>query len=306
MSSGSTKVVYAGLIGDLLVAVSKLAASLISGSSAMLTEAIHSFADMSNQLFLLVGEHRGKTPADDSHQFGYGLETYFWAFVVGVMVVLFGGAVSIYEGFEHLRAGTPVGYPKLNLVVLALSFVFEGASFVVGYKEYRRLVAGRPVDGEEVGLWQFIKLTKDPSLYASLLGDVASLVGIVLAAIGVVLSAYLRIVWADGAASMMIGVLLVADGAVIMAATRSLIGGESALPLLRGEIARILSAEPLLEGPTGVATLQLGPQTILVSLTLNVSDHLTVGRTKALVTDVTHKLRTADSRLKHVLIAFAP
>src|ERR1700759_3197395 len=142
MADGSSKVVYAALLGNILVAASKYLAAIISGSSAMLTEAIHSTSDCANQLLLLIGVRRGKLPADSSHPFGYGMEIYFWTFVVAVLVLLAGGAYSIYQGLEQLDSPHPIRSPLLNLVVLSISAVFEGASFAVGYREYRK-VAGR-------------------------------------------------------------------------------------------------------------------------------------------------------------------
>src|SRR3954449_3232729 len=133
MADGSTRVVYAALIGNALVAVSKYIAAALSGSSAMLTEAIHSTSDCTNQLLLLIGVRRGKLPADASHPFGYGMEIYFWAFVVAVLVLLAGGAYSIYRGVSELADPRPIGSPELSLAVLFLSAIFEAGSFRVGY-----------------------------------------------------------------------------------------------------------------------------------------------------------------------------
>ena len=164
VAESSLAVVYSSLAGNVLVAVAKFVAAGLSGSGAMLTEAIHSAADSANQLLLLIGNRRSRAPADPSHAFGYGPEIYFWTFVVAVMVLIAGGAVSIVEGLHKLAAASPVRSPAINLAVLAVAAVFETASFLVGYRAYRRVVRGRRVNGREVGLWRFIELSKDPNL----------------------------------------------------------------------------------------------------------------------------------------------
>src|ERR1700759_2646524 len=121
MADGSSKVVYAALLGNILVAASKYLAAIISGSSAMLTEAIHSTADCTNQLLLLIGVRRGRLPADPTHPFGYGMEIYFWTFVVAVLVLLAGGAVSIVQGVKEFASPRPIESPMINFAVLGLA-----------------------------------------------------------------------------------------------------------------------------------------------------------------------------------------
>jgi cation diffusion facilitator family transporter len=305
MANSSTKVVYAALIGNVLVAASKFIAASISGSSAMLTEAIHSSADTANQVLLLIGNKRSRAPADAGHAFGYGMEIYFWTFVVAVMVLLAGGVVSLYEGIVQLRQPEPIRSPAISLGVLALSLVFEGSSLAVGYREYRRIVCGRKVDGESVGLWRFIVLSKDPNLYESLLEDSAALIGICFAATGVAASAYLGWLWADGVASIAIGVLLVVDSYVIALATRSLIAGESASPLVQQDIQRALDH---VEPPVPIAqldTLQLGPRCVLIAVTLTRDPDRAAKDFERDVDRLTKALKKADERITHVLFRLA-
>src|SRR5580765_4537477 len=203
MAEGSTRVVLTALAGNGAIALAKFAAAWISGSTAMLTEAIHSLVDTGDQLLLLVGQRRGLRPPDDSHPLGYGMEVYFWSFVVALMVFVLGGMLSIYEGVRHILDPAPVISPWISLGVLAVSAVFEGMSFRVGYREYKKVVRGSPIR-----FWAFIKGSKDPGLVSVLLEDSAALIGIGLAALGVAGSSFLHIAWADGAASVAIGVLL--------------------------------------------------------------------------------------------------
>src|SRR5664279_1684671 len=185
MSDASTKVVYAALTGNVLVALCKFAAAFLSGSSAMLTEAIHSAADTVNQVLLLVGTWRSRARPSAKHAFGHGMEIYFWTFVVAVIVLLAGGVASIWSGAMHLASPHPIESPLISLGVLALSALFEGSSLAFAYREYKRVVCGRLYRGQPVGVWRFIKLSKDPNLYESLLEDAAALVGVAFAAIGV-------------------------------------------------------------------------------------------------------------------------
>src|ERR1700704_2650401 len=164
--SGSICVVYGALAGNLAIAAAKCGAYALSGSSGLLTEAIHSLVDSIDQVLLLVGHKRARRPADAAHPFGHGMEAYFWSFVVAIMVLLLGAVVSVLEGLHHLRAPATITSPRISFAVLAMAALFDGISLAVGLKEYRRVVRGRPV-----GLWTFIPLSKDPSLYASLLED---------------------------------------------------------------------------------------------------------------------------------------
>src|SRR5471032_14525 len=152
MPQGSTRVVLTALAGNGAIALAKLVAAGLSGSTAMFTEAIHSLVDTGDQLLLLVGQTRGRRKPDDSHPLGYGMEVYFWSFVVALMVFVLGGMFSIYEGVRHIIQPSPLVSPWISLGVLAVSAVFEGISFRVGYREYKRVVRGSPIR-----LWAFIK-----------------------------------------------------------------------------------------------------------------------------------------------------
>jgi cation diffusion facilitator family transporter len=303
MADRSTKVVYAALAGNVLVALSKFVAAALSGSSAMLTEGIHSSADTLNQVLLLIGTQRSRAKPDATHAFGYGMEVYFWAFVVAVMVLFVGAAASLYEGVTELRAVRAISAPGVSLGVLALSALFEGASFTVGYREYKRIVRGRKVDGEHVGLWRFIAISKDPNLYESLLEDMAALIGIAIAATGVVASAYFGVLWADGAASVAIGFLLIMDAAVIASATRSLIAGEAAAPPILAQIEELRTDTTSLHIPE-VRTLQLGPRCIMVAVTVRITPDQPVTAVGRQIDEFRQRIKALDRRITDVLFHF--
>lgn len=304
MADHSTKVVYAALFGNVLVAISKFGAAYISGSSAMLTEAIHSSADTTNQILLLIGTRRSRTHADASHSFGYGMEVYFWTFVVAVIVLLAGGVASIWEGVDQIASPETIRSPLVSLGVLAMSALFEASSLAVGYREYKRLVRGRKFHGKPVGMWRFIKLSKDPNLYASLLEDSAAIIGLAFAAVGVLANVYLHLLWADGAASIAIGLLLIADSLVIAQATRSLIAGESVVPAVLADIRRQLKADPPLPSISEVKTLHLGPRTILVALIVAREPASSKMDLEQGLRQIEDRVRSVDPRIKFVYFGF--
>src|SRR6188472_2200630 len=203
-------------------ALAKFIASWISGSTAMLTEAIHSIVDAGDQVLLLVGQKRGARPPDARHPLGHGMETYFWSFIVALMVFLLGGVLSLYEGVRHILKPEPVISPWISIAVLAIAAVFEGTSFRIAYREYRRVVRGRPTRQ-----WDFIKASKDPALFSVLLEDSAALIGICFAAAGVIAATFFQVTWADGIASIAIGLLLASVAFLLANETRSLIAGEA-------------------------------------------------------------------------------
>lgn len=297
MSSGSSRVVYVALAGNLAIALTKFVACAVTGSSAMLTEAVHSLVDTADQLFLLVGLKRAARPADAVHPFGHGMEAYFWSFVVALMIFALGGAVSIYSGAHRLLSPEPIARPWVNYLVLAVSAAFEGASFTVSWREFRRVTAPR-----RVRLFAFLRLSKDPSLFSTLLEDGAALIGLAIAAAGVAASAVLGWTWADGAASILIGLLLAAVALFLANEVRSLIVGEAASPVVVAEVRRILETDPHVRLLEEVLTLQLGPQIILVTVTADFKDALTVGEVQEVIRDLSDRVQASDERIGRIFM----
>jgi cation diffusion facilitator family transporter len=297
MPQGSTRVVLTALAGNGAIAVAKFAAAAISGSTAMLTEAIHSLVDTGDQLFLLIGQRRGARPADDTHPLGYGMETYFWSFIVALMVFFLGGVLSVYEGVRHILQPAQVVSPWISLGVLAVSAVFEGISFRVGYREYKRIVRGAPIR-----LWAFIRISKDPGMVSVLLEDSAALIGIVLAASGVIAASFFHVAWADGAASIAIGLLLACVAFVLANETRSLIAGESVAPIVMARLKETLDAISCITRLDDIATLHLGPGAILVALTLTFRPKATSTSIDAAIAEITRCLQATDGRVAYVYV----
>jgi cation diffusion facilitator family transporter len=298
----TTRVLIAALAGNLAIAATKLGAFAATRSTAMLTEAIHSLVDTADQVLLLVGQRRAQRPADETHPFGYGMEIYFWGFIVALMIFMVGGAFSIWQGVEKIREPVELGRPWINVVVLAASAVFEGASFRVAYREYRHVVRGRKVRGRDIGFWRFLSISKDPGLYTALLEDGAALAGLAFAAVGVVGAGWLGLAWMDGAASVAIGLLLVAVALFMANETRSLIAGESAAPPIVEQARAAVEGDPRVAAILDVASLHLGPRNILLAVTLTFRPGLSGEDVEEAVDDLVARARASDPRICGVFI----
>ena len=296
-STRGTRVVYVALGGNLAIAVAKFVAYTLSGSSAILTECIHSFIDCLDQILLIVGQRRAQRRPDHSHPLGYGMETYFWSFIVAVLVLLAGGAVSLYAGAQRLMKPEQTTSAIASLLVLGIAAVFEGSSFAFAFREYKRIVRGR-----NVRLWTFIKRSKDPALYATLLEDLSALIGIGIAALGVVATSVLHVPWADGAAAMLIGLLLVSMAIVLANETRSLIAGEAVAPATMGRLRRVLADDERIETVHEIATLHLGPHVILVALTISFAPEMKVLDLRDTIREITDALKAIEDRVTYVYV----
>jgi cation diffusion facilitator family transporter len=268
----------------------------------MLTEAIHSTADCTNQVLLLIGVRRQKLPPDETHPFGYGMEIYFWTFVVAMLVLLAGGVYSLYQGYSELVHPHAIRTPVLNLVVLGFSALFEGASFAVGYCQYRKVATAHVIPGQAVGLFRFIKWSKDPSLYETLLEDGAALVGIGIAIAGTIGNAWFDLLRADGAASVAIGTLLLVNGIAILMATRSLIAGEAVAPPLMRDLWQAVELGGLKDRVARLQTLHLGPSCILIAVSLRQAPN--EGSSAELQHRINDRLRSVDDRIVEILFRY--
>ena len=180
MASGSKKVIYAALIGNSLVAVTKFAAASITGSSAMFSEGVHSVVDTGNQVLLLFGLKQSQKPPDENFPFGHGKEIYFWSFLVAILIFALGAGISLYEGIEHVRHPTPIVNPMINYIVLGLAIIFEGGALYYAVKEFRRAKGN-------LGYFEAVRRGKDPALFVVLFEDAAAMTGLLIALVGIAL-----------------------------------------------------------------------------------------------------------------------
>lgn len=285
-AAGSTSVVVVALACNLGIALAKFTAAAWTGSSAMLSEAIHSLVDTSNQVLLLHGIRRSRRPADAFHPFGYSKELYFWSFVVAILLFSLGAGVAIYEGVEKLIDPHPVTDPLVNYVVLAVAFILEGFSAARAVKEFNGRRGAMPA-------LVALRASKDPALFTVLLEDAAALIGLTIAAIGIAVSDITGSPTADGYASIMIGLLLGAVAAFMSIEIRSLIIGEAASPAVLQDIRSAIAAE---QGPgrpiraiNDIRTMHLGPTDILVAASVDFED----GETAETIEAVTSRIERA-------------
>jgi len=295
MAGDSRIAIYAAAAGNLAIAASKFAAFVFTGSSAMLTEAVHSMVDTGNQGLLLLGLHRAARPPDEGHPFGHGMELYFWSFVVALMIFALGGAFSIYEGVLKIITPEPMTRPWINFLVLGVAIGFESASFAVAWRESRRRNPGARVLAS-------LKSSKDPSLFAVVLEDAAALIGLVMALLGVSAAVLLRAPWADGAASIGIGLLLVAVAAFMANETRSLLTGEAASAEVVADVRRILCDDPRVVQVIEVLSLHLGPREILVGVTIDFDDDLPGGGVERAAQDLSARVRAVRPEITRLFL----
>lgn len=266
-SAKSKKVVYAAVLGNFMVAVSKLVVALLSGSSSMLSESAHSFVDTGNEALLLYGYYRSRRAPDRTHPLGYGRELYFWSFVVALLLFALGAGISVYEGISHLADPSPIENVTANYLVLALSALFEGASW------WLALATFRTVKGE-LSYWEAIRRSKDPPSFMVLLEDTAALIGISIAALGIYLADRLASPAFDGVASILIGSMLGAMALILARENKELLIGERAHEAISNSILALASSQSGVEKANGALTVHLAPDQIVVTLSLEFSDSL--------------------------------
>ncbi|MBS0249589.1 MAG: cation diffusion facilitator family transporter [Proteobacteria bacterium] len=280
----SKRVVYAALIGNLLVAATKFVAAAVTGSSSMLSEAVHSLVDTGNEALLLYGYFRAGRRPDDSHPLGYGRELYFWSFIVSLLLFAIGAGVSIYEGIDHIIEPSPISNPAVNYIVLALSAVFEGASWWIALKRFGKLKGRR-------GYWETVRDSKDPPSFMVLFEDTAALIGIAIAAAGNFAVQYWDISWVDGAASILIGVVLAIAATVLARENKALLIGERASDEVINSILSLAISEQSIDGANNVFAIHLAPDQILVALSLEFADELRTPQIEAAVVRLEERIR---------------
>lgn len=282
--SGNRKVVVAALLGNAAVAATKFGAAVFTGSSAMLSEGVHSLVDTSNQLLMLYGMRRASRPPDPCHPFGHGRELYFWSFIVALMVFALGAGVSFYEGVRHLRHPSEMESAWANYAVIGASLVFEGASWWISYRSFGAEKGRR-------GWFAAFRESKDPTTFTVLFEDSAAMLGLLVAFAGVALSQATGDPRYDGYASIGIAVILAIAAALLARETKQLLLGESAQAVVYTDILRIAAEDPDVRHANGVVTEQLGPHTIVAALSAEFDDALTAPRIEACILRIEDRVR---------------
>ncbi len=295
MAGGSTKAVLAALGANFGIACAKFFGAFYTGSAAMMSEGIHSLVDTTNQALLLYGMKRAARPADVRHPFGYASEIYFWSFMVAILLFSLGGGVAIYEGIDKVRSPHPVQNPLVNFTILGVAIVLEAGSFYVAFREFKTAARG-------TGWWNTITEAKDPVLYTVLFEDAAALLGLVIAAAGLALALLLDMPVLDGAASIVIGAVLVLSAIFLARETKGLLIGEAASDATSDTIRTIARATPGVTGIGEVLTLHLGPTTVLATLALDFEDKLTAADVECSIAELQLRIKTALPDVKRLYI----
>jgi cation diffusion facilitator family transporter len=291
----SRTAVIAALLGNLMIAVTKGIAAALSGSSAMLSETVHSLVDSGNEVLLLYGQHRSSKPPDQLHPLGYGREIYFWSFVVALLIFALGAGASAYEGISHIRRPEPIADPLVNYAVYLFSAVFEGTSWYFGWSAFRRGRGSKPVLAA-------VEASKDPPSFIVLFEDSAALAGLVIAAVATALSVRLNAPWIDGVGSICIGAVLAVIAVILARESKDLLIGERALPELSESIRDLARQQPGVISVEGILTSQLGPEQVIANVGVQFEDRLRAPDIERVIGHLETELRKKHPELFRVFV----
>ncbi|GAA4503744.1 cation diffusion facilitator family transporter [Hymenobacter ginsengisoli] len=295
-NSSSKLSLYGGIAANVAIAVSKFVAAYITGSSAMLSEGIHSLVDTGNGGLLLYGMSRSQRPADAQHPFGHGKELYFWALIVAVLIFAIGGGMSFYEGVKHLDHPEPLEDPMWNYIVLGVSIVFEGAALVLAL----RALLEKPTPG--VSFWTTLTTSRDPAVFASVLENAAAVAGLLIALLGVYFGHLLNNPLFDGGASIIIGLLLMGVAVLLVSRTRALLIGEGASEATTQQVQELARRIPGVATVRPPLTMYLAPDDVMLALDVEFEDHLTATQVEEAVEAVQNSIRAKYPEFKRIFI----
>nr|WP_294124200.1 cation diffusion facilitator family transporter [Sphingomonas sp.] len=291
----NNRTLWIAFAANLGIAVSKFVAAAITGSSAMLTEGVHSVVDSTNQVLLLWGRKASRRPPDAQHPFGYGREIYFWSFVVAVLVFALGAGVSVYEGIIHIRDPEPAVSPIIAYGVLLVAFVLEGGSTWEAFKEFREAKG-------KTGWIKAIQQSKDPTGFIVLLENGAAMFGIIAAAIGLGVSQWTGDPRYDGAASVVIGAILGITAFFLAYESKALLIGEAADPELVAAIHALVMNKEAVVTIGEVLTVHGAPDQITAMLAVDFDDNISAREVERLVCQIEDEIQAKFPEVTHLYI----
>jgi len=294
-AKSSKKAIYAALAGNGMIALTKFFASAYTGSSAMFSEAIHSVVDTGNQILLLYGIKRSERPADKTHPFGYGMEVYFWSFVVAILLFGLGSGVSIYEGISKIQNPHPVTNPFVNYIVIGFAIIFETIAFSVAYRELRKTKGSQ-------SLIKAIRTSKDPTIFTVLFEDFAALLGLMVAGLAIYLGEVLNLPILDGIASVIIGLILALTASLLAFECKGLLCGEAANDQIVAGIEDIVKGETDVLYINEILTMHLGPHDILLNISLDFKDAMSSGNVETTISELETSIKSKFPEIKRVFI----
>jgi cation diffusion facilitator family transporter len=282
---------------NLAIAIAKLVGGLISGSTAMLAESAHSFADTLNEIFLMAALKRSRKPADTLHPFGYGMERYFWSLIAAVGIFVLGAGYSILEGVKAVIHAEPLGSLVISYIVLALSFLFEGASWLKAIRQLRG-----EADNQGRGFFEHLRITPDPTAKTVAFEDSAALVGLVLAAAGITLHHLTGQGFWDGAASILIGLLLVVVAYTLGQQNKRALIGEALPEEAQAAIRKTIVDSDGIDSLVEMLTMRMSPTEVLVAARVDLDDTSTVDELEKAAEEVERRVREAHPEVRHVFL----
>ena len=294
-SPSSSRAIIAALIGNSLIAISKFIAASYTGSSAMFSEGVHSVVDSGNQLLLLYGVKRSKKPADSNHPFGYGKELYFWSFVVAILIFGLGAGICFYEGIHKISSPQSVTNPIINYAVLGLAIIIEGWTCWVAATEFKKSKG-------DLGWVKAIRRSKDPALFTVLFEDTAALLGLLVALIALTLSEYLNLPVLDAIASLIISFILAVTAGLLAFECKGLLTGEGAREEVVKGINQIIDESQGIKHVNEVLTLHLGPEDILLNVSLDFEDNLSSGEVEEAISALESRIKGMFPEIRRVFI----
>lgn len=298
MAGGSSKsALYGGLAANMGIAISKFVAAFITGSSAMLSEGIHSLVDSGNSILLLYGIKQSHKPADARHPFGRSKELYFWGLIVAVLIFAIGGGMSFYEGIKHIEHPEPLTDPLWNYVVLGVAACFETWASWLAIKA---LYAD--VSDKKLSFWKILSTSRDPAIYASVLENLAALAGLVIALAGVFFGHMLNNPFLDGAASVAIGLLLMAVAVFLVSRTRALLVGEGVSDAVLTDLQTIGRQQPGVENLRPPLTMYLGPTDVMLALDVEFEDQLSAQEVEVAIDQLQDAIRVKYPEFQRIFI----
>ena len=283
------------MAGNGLIAVAKIIATMVTGSSAMLSEAVHSIVDTGNQALLLWGIKRSSKPADERHPFGYGMELYFWTFVVAILIFAIGAGVSLYEGFSKINNPQQVKYIYINYIVLGFAMIFEGGAWIVAFREFRKRKGN-------LGYLKAMQVSKDPTVFTVLFEDSAAMLGLFAAFIGLLLTQWLGNPVYDALASIVIGLILSFTAMLLAYESKGLLIGEAASREVVSSIIDIVKGKSEILSINEILTMHMGPEDVLLNISLDFHDNISSGEVEKTITQLEIQIKKKHPEIARIFI----
>lgn len=293
--NNNRKSIYSALAANVLIALTKFIAGAFTNSSSMISEGIHSTVDTANQLLILYGLKRSKKLPDQSHPFGYGKELYFWSFVVSILIFGLGGALSIYQGISHIIEPELMKNPFWNYIVLFLSLIFEGTSFIIAVKEFNKTRNG-------LGWWDAIIKSKDPSSFLVVFEDGAAVAGLIIVTVLMAFSHSLQMPVLDGLASVIVGLLLVFVSLILARESRSLLMGEGIAPETRLKISKLVEQDATVIKTKNILSTYQSPEEVVLMLIVDFQDHLDTDDITEAIVRIRNHIKNEFKFVRYVII----